>query len=196
MKRTLAFISVIASLAALTSGCSSDPASGADNLCSVFQDHDAWYAAAHRTHQKYGIPMHVAFALLVHEDSVASGNARDKTVSFQNGAVIKPISEEQGYLVVDDAVWEEYLDDEGSFLSDRDDFTDALDFIGWYMTKTKERTGIAYTDAYNQYLNYREGWDAYKGGEHQGKDWLVTEAESARERAERFRTQLLHCNLY
>lgn len=191
MKRPLTILSMFAALALLASGCSSNPSARADNLCSVFQDHDDWYAAAHRVHQKYGIPIHVAFALLAHQDGVVSGNVRP-----QGGAVVKPVSDEEGYVYADDEEWDEYLDEEGSFFSDRDDFGDALDFIGWYMTKTRERSGIAFTDAYNQYLNYREGWDAFKAGEHQGKDWIISEAEAARTRAESFRTQLLHCNLY
>ena len=58
-----------------------------------------------------------------------------------------------GYAQAQDPVWEDYLDEAGSFFSDRDDFVDALDFIAWYMTKTKEANGIALSDAYNQYLN-------------------------------------------
>ena len=41
---------------------------------------------------------------------------------------------------------------------DRDDFDDALDFMGWFISKTYKVNGISKWDAYAQYLNYHEGW--------------------------------------
>ena len=101
-----------------------------------------------------------------------------------------------GYAQAQDPVWEDYLDEAGSFFSDRDDFVDALDFIAWYMTKTKEANGIALSDAYNQYLNYHEGWNGFKNGSYRSKDWLLKAARSVQQRADSYKQQLLHCDLY
>ena len=101
-----------------------------------------------------------------------------------------------GYAQAQDPVWEDYLDDAGSFFSDRDDFVDALDFIAWYMTKTKEANGISLSDAYNQYLNYHEGWNGFKNGSYRSKDWLLKAARSVQQRADSYKQQLLHCDLY
>ena len=95
-----------------------------------------------------------------------------------------------------DPVWDDYVDDEGSFFSSRSNFKDSLDFIGWYMTKTKKTNGVKLTDAFNQYLNYHEGWSGYRKGTYKGKDWLIKVARQVYNRSQNYKYQLQRCNLY
>ena len=150
--------------------------------------------AAHRVHNRYGVPINVAMAIMAQESGFKD-DARPPMrwflfIPYGRG------SSSYGYAQAQDEVWEDYKDDKGSFFSDRDDFGDALDFIGWYMSKTKQKNGVGYSDAYNQYLNYHEGWGGYSRGTYANKNWLKETAEQVSERAARYRQQLLHCNLY
>ena len=54
----------------------------------------------------------------------------------------------------------------GNSWASRDDFADALDFMGWYTSKSQKVNGISKWDAYNQYLNYHEGWGGFSRGSH------------------------------
>ena len=58
----------------------------------------------------------------------------------------------------------------GSGWSDRDDFADAIDFMGWY-TQQRRSGSMAPPnwDAYGQYLNYHEGWGGYRRGSYRSK---------------------------
>lgn len=172
-------------------GCSTQPPANPNNLCSVFQDKDSWYVAAHKVHAKYGIPIDTAIAIL----------AQNSKRSNQDNGLFESLTSavglgNEGFLVVSDEIWQQYKDEAGNFLSDRGSFADALDFMGWYMNKAKEKSGIALFDAYNQYLVYREGFDAFNTRSYTAKVWLLNEASEVRNRALEYRKQLLRCNLY
>ena len=128
MLRHFIAVSVAAAfLAIASSGCSVSPPSNPNNLCSIFQEKDSWYSAAHKVHDKYGIPIHVAMAIM-HQESGFVEDAKPPMrwflfIPYGRG------SSAYGYAQAQDPVWEDYLDDAGSFFSDRDDFADALDFI-------------------------------------------------------------------
>ena len=196
MKVTSARLLPPAALAAalLLSSCTADPPSNPGDVCSIFQEKDSWYAAAHRVHAKYGVPVNVAMAIMAQESSF-----RDDAKSPMRWFLFIPIgraSSAYGYAQATDDAWDQYVDEAGSWFSDRDDFEDALDFIGWYMTKTRQANGIPYSDAYNQYLNYHEGWKGFAAGSWKGQDWLVKAARNVEDRSKVYRRQLLHCNLY
>ncbi|MCR5536096.1 MAG: hypothetical protein K6F05_01635 [Succinivibrio sp.] len=182
------------SLGLVLTGCSTTPPEHPENLCSIFQEKDEWYVAAHKVHDKYGIPINVAMAIMAQE----SGFREDAKppmrwflfIPYGRG------SSSYGYAQAQDEVWSDYTSEEGGFFSSRDNFGDALDFIGWYMTKTQKVNGISFSDAYNQYLNYHEGWTGFKKETYRGKDWLKNVAAKVANRSENYKQQLLKCNLY
>lgn len=181
-------------MAVVLSGCSANVPSDPSNVCSIFQENDSWYAAAHRVHKKYGAPINVAMAIMYHESGFVD-DARPPMrwflfIPYGRG------SSAYGYAQAQDEVWSDYVDDAGSFFSDRDDFEDALDFISWYMVKSRKTNGVALTDAYNQYLNYHEGWTGYKNGSYKSKTWLMNTAKSVALRADKYKMQLQKCRLY
>lgn len=194
MRIKLKYHALFAGLVALLNGCSSTPPSNPSNLCSIFQEKDSWYGAAYKVHDKYGIPINVAMAIMYQE----SGFIDDAKPPMRYFLFI-PYgrgSSAYGYAQAQDPVWERYVDEEGSFFSSRDDFDDSLDFIGWYMTKTKNTNGVAFSDAYNQYLNYHEGWAGFRNKSYESKDWLIKTARDVENRSEQYKQQLLQCNLY
>lgn len=178
----------------LLSACSTSVPSDPKNICSIFQEKDDWYAAAHKVHKRYGVPIHVAMAIMYHE----SGFVEDAEppmrwflfIPYGRG------SSAYGYAQAQDEVWSDYVEQAGSFFSDRDDFEDALDFIGWYMVKTKQQNNIPLSDAYRQYLNYHEGWQGYRQGTYKSKEWLLQTARQVERRANLYKSQLVNCQLY
>lgn len=178
-------------IAILCSGCSSEPPSNPKDLCGVFQEKDSWYAAAHRVHERYGIPIHVAVAIMAQDHGLVmrENDPIDSVFSKFKG-------EEEGYLTVSDEIWRQYAEEAGAFFCDRRNFGDALDFIGWYMNKSLKKCGVALSDAYDQYLCYREGWEGYNLESYKVKSWMQDAALQVVKRASAYRTQLLQCNLY
>ena len=65
--------------------------------------------------------------------------------------------------------------------------------MGWYMNRSRERNGIALTDARNQYLAYHEGHRGYSRGTYRNKAWLVRVANRVEARAALYDRQLASC---
>ncbi len=193
MKNKKFLISTLFGLVCL-SGCTTTPPSNTEDLCSIFHEKDSWYASAVEVHEKYGVPINVAMSIMAQE----SGYREDAQppmrwflfIPYGRG------SSSYGYSQAQDPVWEDYKSEEGGMFSSRSDFEDSLDFIGWYMTKSKKKNGVAFNDAFNQYLNYHEGWGGYQRKTYLGKNWLLGVARKVHQRAERYKNQLQHCNLY
>ena len=98
-----------------------------------------------------------------------------------------------GYSQALDGTWEEYQRDEGGRGARRDDMDDSADFMGWYMTGTTERTGVALDDIRNQYLAYHEGRTGYLRGTYRSKSWLLRIADDVTARAATYQGQLANC---
>ena len=63
-----------------------------------------------------------------------------------------------------DGTWSQYQRETGNLAARRTNFADAVDFVGWYHSKTADTYGVARNDTYNLYLAYYLGWTAYGRG--------------------------------
>lgn len=67
-------------------------------------------------------------------------------------------SSAEGYAQVLDGTWKQYVNEAGGIFSQRTDFDDAVDFVGWFNAKSHEKLGISKSNAKDLYLAYHEGW--------------------------------------
>ena len=100
-----------------------------------------------------------------------------------------------GFAQVKDETWADYQRETGNRWADRDDFADAIDFMGWYTAKAQKVNGVSKWDAYRQYLNYHEGWGGYRRGTYKQKAWLMRTAQKVEARSQRYAAQYRQCNL-
>jgi hypothetical protein len=100
-----------------------------------------------------------------------------------------------GYAQALDGTWDSYLDSEGSFWSDRDDFADAADFIGWYNYHSHSKLGISLNNTKQLYLAYYEGLDGYAHKSYLKRADLQKTADAVAHRAKLFQNQLSHCQM-
>ena len=70
---------------------------------------------------------------------------------------------------------------------------DAIDFMGWLITKTYTINGVSKWDAYGQYLKYHEGWGGYQRKSYLQKPWLVRTSKIVKQRSLRYAAQLKTC---
>lgn len=174
------------------SGCATNPPKSPDNVCDIFEEKPGWYEAALETREKWGAPLHIPMAI-IHQESSFKYDAAPPMQYFLWIIPIGRASDAYGYPQAKDAVWGEYVDDTGNWFADRDDFSDAIDFVGWYMNRSSERNKISKWDAYAQYLNYHEGHGGYRRGSYQKKPWLKKVARKVEARAKRYSEQYWAC---
>ena len=178
--------------ALVAAGCAASTPRNIDNGCEIFRERHSWYRAAQRTEERWGVPMEVQLAI-IHQESRFRATARPprrKILWFIPGP--RP-SSSYGYTQALRTTWSEYERENGRWGADRDDFRDAVDFIGWYANRTSRRIGIPRNDAYRLYLAYHEGDGGYRRASYRTKPVILAAAAKVRDRAARYRRQLGAC---
>lgn len=185
---------IIVLLLASCGGSSTTPPRDLDNACTILKQRPDYHKAFKATERKWGIPVHVQMAT-IHQESKFVGDAR---TPFRYVLGVIPMGRQSsafGYGQALDATWDEYRAAERRNGAKRDKITDATDFMGWYMNLSRERNGIALTDARNQYLAYHEGHNGFRNASYNGKPWLVGVAGKVDARADMYRNQIMGCRL-
>ena len=164
------------------SACATAP-SHINNVCAVFDQNDGWFnnwrSSAERTERKYGVPVPVLMAT-VRKESGFKSNARP------------PRTKLLGFSQALDGTWSQYQSETGNWAARRTSFADAIDFVGWYHSKTADSYGVARTDTYNLYLAYYLGWSAYGRG-NRGDAGVQGYARATDEMARSYAAQLQQC---
>ncbi len=174
------------------SSCSTSPPRNLDSSCAIFFEKDDWYNDAKDSFEKWGVPIHVQLAI-IHQESRFKYDAQTEMEYFLWFIPIGRQSDAYGYAQVKDDTWDWYIEQTGNSGADRDDFDDAVDFIGWYGNYTYRKLGVSKWDAYNQYLAYHEGHGGFKRKTYLKKPWLIKVARKVKARASRYHTQLTTC---
>lgn len=173
-------------------GCVTSPPKDVSNICGIFDDKRGWYEDARASEKAWGTSIPVLMAI-VHQESRFVANAkppRKKILGFIPGP--RP-SDSYGYSQALESTWDSYQRSAGRYGADRDDFGDALDFVGWYNHQSYRRNGIARNDAYSLYLAYHEGHGGYERGSYRSKDWLLKVARKVSDRSAMYDRQLAGC---
>jgi hypothetical protein len=174
--------------------CTSVPPANPENLCAVFQEKQQWYTDANKAGKHWGVPVPVIMAIMYQESHYIE-DARPPRV-WLLGIIpwFRPTTA-YGYAQAVDDTWELYVKSAGSFWSDRDDFSDSADFIGWYNYQSYKRLRIAKWDTRNLYLAYHEGFEGYKHKSWLKKPWLVSVANNVAKISRNYHRQLIHCKI-
>jgi hypothetical protein len=177
------------------SACASAPQHITD-VCAVFEQNDGWFGSwrgdAERAERKYGVPVPILMATLRKESGFKS-NAKPPRTKLLGFIPWSRASSASGYSQALDGTWAQYKREAGAFGARRSNFGDAVDFVGWYHSKTADTYGVPRNDAYNLYLAYYLGWSGYKKGAWQGNAGLQAYARDTAAMAQRYAAQLSQC---
>ena len=175
------------------SSCATTQPKERENLCSIFEGKDDWIDAVADMRDKWGVPIHVPMAMMYQESSFRHDALPPRDYVLFGLIPWGRVSTAYGYAQAKTMTWEDYVRETGNSFADRDDFEDAIDFMGWFISKTHKINRISKWDARTQYLNYHEGWGGYRRGSHNKKAWLLQVAKKVDSRSKRYATQLKTC---
>lgn len=176
----------------MLAACSTAPPRNINNACAIFSEYDDWFDDASEASRRWGVPVPVLLAIIRQESSFQSDAQPPRSRILWIIPGPRP-SSAYGYSQALDGTWDWYLQATGNHGADRDDFEDAVDFVGWYVNETWRRNGVAKNDAYRQYLAYHEGHGGYARGTYRQKPWLLKVARKVSQQADRYRAQLAQC---
>jgi hypothetical protein len=180
------------SLVIFLSSCSTYTPGNPDKICDIFFGEIDWYEATRDAQRQWGTPIYVMMAIM-HQESRFIDDAQPARDWFLGIIPLPRDSSAYGYAQAQDPVWEEYTQLGGNSGADRDNFEDAIDFIGWYTDGSQKRLKLSKWDPYWQYLAYHEGRGGYERKTYEGKPWLKTVATKVKRRAIRYNQQLKTC---
>ena len=173
-------------------GCSSAPPKNQDDICAIFGEKKGWYKKARAASKRWGtaIPVMMAFA---HQESGFRANAKPPRTKILWIFPGPRQASAFGFAQAIDATWKAYKRSTGRRGADRNDFADAMDFIGWYNDQSQRINKIKKTDAYNLYLAYHEGQGGFKKRSFAKKQWLKDVATKVTARSNAYASQLQTC---
>ena len=165
-----------------------------NNVCAIFSQKPEWRRVTAKVEREFGAPTALQMAVIWKESSFRH-NARPPRKYYLGIIPGKRASSAYGYSQALDGTWDWYLKDTGrsGLFAQRDDFTDAAHFVGWYMDKTRKKNGVAMGDAVSQYLAYHEGHGGYRRGSYRSKKWLIHAARKVGNMANVYNRQLRRC---
>ena len=189
MSRPLVVLMVVVLLPA----CATSPPEQVDNVCDIFREKSGWYEDAKESRARWGVPVSVSMAFM-HQESRFVATAKPPRKKLW-GVIPGPRpSDAYGYSQAKDSTWEWYQRSTGNYGADRDDFGDAIDFVGWYNNVSHKELGIDKQDAFRLYLAYHEGHGGYRKQSYRSKDWLVDVARKVDRQARQYNSQLQGCS--
>ncbi len=172
--------------------CATFPIASTENVCSIFRAKQSWHSTAVNMQEKWGIPLHVPMAIM-YQESKFRRKAKPARKTILGFIPWKRRSTAYGYAQAVDGTWRNYIEETRSQGARRTNFRDALDFMGWYLSKSASLNNIRIDDTYNQYLAYHEGWTGYKRKSFEQKKWLTRVAGEVDALALRYQTQYQGC---
>jgi len=186
------YLSLVFGISLLT-GCVSSQPKDISNLCAIFEEKSDWYHSAADMRDKWGVPIHVPMAMMYQESSFKADALPPKDSILFGLIPWGRVSSAYGYSQAKTMTWQDYVRETANSGADRDDFDDAIDFMGWFISKSHTINGVSKWDAYAQYLNYHEGWGGYKRRTYIQKPWLMKVSERVKSRSLRYASQLKSC---
>jgi hypothetical protein len=186
--RTLLAVVMLAVLA----GCATAPKQ-TRNICAVFDQRDglftSWQRSAEKAEKKYGVPVPILMATM-YTESGFQPNARPPRTKLFGFIPWKRQSTAYGYSQALNGTWDHYQSATGNWSARRTNFSDAIDFIGWYHWQNSQTTGIQLNDAYSLYLAYYSGPKGYMRGDWRSNAQLQKTAQRFAGMAASYQQQL------
>lgn len=181
----------LATLVALSS-CSSNPPKQVNDICSIFAQKKSWRISAQKVQRKWGIPVSISMAF-IHRESHYVADAKPPRKKLLGIVPWTRLSSAYGYAQATDEAWQDYKAETDRWFVDRDNFADAIDFIGWYNHRSHKALGIAKSDAYHLYLAYYSGPTGYRKGHWRKSPTIKGYATKVRRKAAAYAAQLKRC---
>lgn len=184
--------SLVLVLVIVLTGCASAPPENSDNICEIFSEKRGWYKDAKKSSRRWGTDITVMMSMMHQESSFKARAKPPRTKILWIIPGPRPANA-YGYAQATKETWRAYKSSTGRGGADRNNFDDAIDFIGWYNDQSQRRNKISKSDAYHLYLAYHEGQGGFARRSYKNKQWLKDVATKVSKRSGIYRAQLNKC---
>ncbi|MEQ1817492.1 MAG: transglycosylase SLT domain-containing protein [Terricaulis sp.] len=190
MHRRLFILGATATLGACVTN---DPVDDPGDACEIFETQEGWWRSVKRAQRRWGAPPALQLAIM-RQESGFDHNARPPRGRILFIFPGRRASSAHGYAQALRSTWEEYEQARGDDGLDRNEFSDAADFVSWYTSISHSELGIPYSDARSHYLAYHEGRGGYRRGSYSGNSTLLASADRVQGYNDTYAAQLDRCD--
>ena len=176
----------------LLGACASNRQQEPGTICAKLADNKGWMTAVRAAKKKWDMPVHVGLAF-IHRESSFVANARPPRKRLLGVLPMGRSSSAYGYAQATNEAWSDYKKSTGKRFVRRDDFEDAIDFVGWYNDQSNRRLRIKKTDAYRLYLAYYSGHGGYERGTWRKSKAVQSYARKAADQSKRYAREFRRC---
>ena len=163
-----------------------------NNACDLLSSKRSWYKGVSKASKRWNVPKYTILAF-IHQESKFDADARPpRKRLFGFIPTFRP-SSAYGYPQALDTTWREYKRATQNRFADRDDFSDAADFIGWYIDASRTSLSLPVENVRDHYLAYHEGRGGYAAQTFANKSWLISVAGKVQSRSASYAAQLQTC---
>ena len=187
MKNLLVFLAIL-----MLGGCAVSPPRNTENACNMLAEKPGWFDAVKDASDSWNVSEGLILSFIRQESSFVADAKPPRTKILW----VLPgprASSAYGYPQAKDGTWGDYRRDTRSYLAKRDNFRDAVDFVGWYVDRAYRIARIPKSDAYRHYLAYHEGVGGFERGTFKAKRWLISVARRVDQTAKTYDSQLDGC---
>lgn len=188
---------LLLSLVLILAGCATQPAH-INNACAVFEEKGGWFNNWHRqasrVEKEFGVSVPILMATIRTESGYRARVRPPRTKLLGFIPWTRP-SDAYGYAQALSSTWQEYQQATGRPGADRNDFGDAVHFVGWYHHRSHRRVGIPLDDAYSLYLAYYLGTTGYERQAWKNRPGVRKAAQRMARRANKYERQIRNCDL-
>jgi hypothetical protein len=184
-----------ASIAVLAlAGCATTrPPTQVSDACSILNEKRAWRSGLRDAAHQWTVSPGLILAFIQQESGFRADAKPPRGDGFLFIPGARPSSAE-GYAQALDGTWNDYRAATGNGGAKRSRFTDAADFVGWYVNRSNEVAQIPLSDVQAHYLAYHEGPAGYRRGTWRSKAWLLNVSNKVAANAARYDNQLARCD--
>ena len=165
-------IALVVTAASFLAACAASQPRNVADVCEIFEDRRSWYRAAQSAEERWGVPIAVNMAFIYQESSFRARAQPERSRILWIIPGPRP-SSAYGYAQALDSTWADYERLSGNGNASRSNFSDAIDFVGWYNANSTRLSGISPHDARNLYYAYHEGNGGFQRGSYRSKEWLL-----------------------
>ena len=121
--------------------CAVSPPRNTENACNMLAEKPGWYDAVNDAADSWDVSEGLILSFIRQESSYVADAKPPRTKILW----VLPgprASSAYGYPQAKDGTWGDYRRDTSSYLAERDNFRDAVDFVGWYVDRAHRIAGI------------------------------------------------------
>jgi hypothetical protein len=177
-------------------GCSTHvpPPRNIDDACVIMHYNENWKESLQSAEAQWQVPIELILSIIRNESSFRAQIR--PPMRYTLGFIPRGRrSSAYGYAQVIDGTWTWYQRATGHWDHHRDQFSDAVNFIAWYIDQTYQRYHIEKVSFYLHYLAYHEGHGGFKRKSYLHKKKLLKYAKKVEQWAEKFQLDLADCEL-